>query len=314
MQKFKIIIPERMTGERIDIAIAQMLPDYSRSKISAYIKSAKMLINDNTFMPKDIVRGDEIISFSYSDNKTTKWLATEMPLKIVFEDDDIMLIDKPVGVVTHPGAGNLHNTLANGLLFYKADLSKLDRAGIVHRLDKNTSGLMVVAKTAKAQKYLTQQLQNHRVLREYKAIVYGNIISGGTIDKAIARDSRDRKKQSINNNGKQAKTHYRIIERFANHTYIKVILETGRTHQIRVHMAHIGYPLVGDFIYGGKLKFPKKADYELKQGLKNFNRQALHSAKLELNHPINNTNIHFESALPNDMAQLLDVLRLYDSV
>lgn len=312
MNKFKIIIPKRMAGERIDNAISQMLPDYSRSKISAYIKSGNMLIQDNCFMPKNIVKGNEIVSFTYLENQSNKWLAEEIPLQIVFEDDDIMIINKPAGMVVHPGAGNLQNTLANGLLFYNVNASNLDRAGIVHRLDKNTSGVMVVAKSPKAQKYLTEQLQTHSVLREYRAIVYGNIIAGGAIDKAIARDSKDRKKQSINANGKEAKTHYRVIERFANHTYIKIVLETGRMHQIRVHMSHIGYPLVGDSIYGGKLKFPKKADYELKQALKFFNRQALHSVKITLTHPINNTNISYKSSIADDMTELLNVLRLYD--
>lgn len=314
MQNLQIIIPERMAGIRIDSAIAQMLLDFSRSKIADYIKSGKMLIDGNKFMPKDIAKGKEIISFSYIDDNNTKWLATKIAINVVFEDSHIMIIDKPAGLVTHPGAGNTNNTLANGLLFYNPDLVKLDRAGIVHRLDKNTSGLMVVAKTMKAQKYLTQELQYHRVIREYRAVVYGNIIAGATINEPIARDSRDRKKQTVSINGKEAITNYRVIKRFANHTYIKILLQTGRTHQIRVHMSHIGYPLVGDFVYGGRLKFPKKANDELKKSLKGFNRQALHSAKLELNHPITGQLLKFESSIAEDIKHLLDSLQINDAV
>ena len=218
----------------------------------------------------------------------------------------------PFGLVTHPGAGNREGTLANALLHYNADLSKLDRAGIVHRLDKNTSGLMVVAKNPKTQKYLVEQFQTHSVEREYSAIVYGNMISGGTVNEPIGRDPKDRIKQAIRINGKDAVTHYRVIDRYANHTHLKAILETGRTHQIRVHLSHIGHPLIGDQIYGGRVRFPKKASEDLKNALKSFERQALHSKKLTLTHPKTGNLMSWKAVLPEDMKQLLKVLNSFD--
>ena len=215
-------------------------------------------------------------------------------------------------MVTHPGIGNWDGTLANALLYYDSNLSKIDRAGIVHRLDKNTSGLMVVAKNAKSQKYLVDQLQSHSVVREYSAIVYGHMISGGTVDYPIGRDPRDRVKQSVSNNGKESITHYRVMDRFLNHTHVKAILETGRTHQIRVHLAYIGHPLIGDPLYGGHVRFPKKASPELKDALRSFQRHALHSKKLTLIHPVSGKSMTWKVELPNDMKELINCLNSFD--
>jgi len=313
MEVLKILIPERMTGERIDAVIARMLPQYSRSKISAWIKAGDVLINQQTFKPKDKSKGDEIVEVTLKQSENIRWIAEDIPLEVVFEDDDIIIINKPVGLVTHPGAGNWKGTLANGLLAYDSELFKLDRAGIVHRLDKNTSGLMVVARSEKAQKHLVEQLQTHTVSREYSVIVYGHMISGGTIDKPIGRDSRDRIKQAVSESGKAALTHYRVIDRFAHHTHVKAILETGRTHQIRVHLSHIGYPLIGDPMYGGKIRFPKKADEVLKDALKGFKRQALHAKKLTISHPISGETMSWKAPLPDDMIALLGVLSEFDA-
>jgi 23S rRNA pseudouridine1911/1915/1917 synthase len=313
MEKLKIIIPERMTGERIDAAIARMLPEYSRSKITTWIKAGDVLINRQKFKPKDRAKGDEIVEVTLKQSENIRWIAEDIPLEVVFEDDDIIIINKPVGLVTHPGAGNWKGTLANGLLFYDPGLLKLDRAGIVHRLDKNTSGLMVVARSEKAQKNLVEQLQTHTVSREYSAIVYGHMISGGSIDEPIGRDSRDRIKQAVTESGKDALTHYRVIDRFAHHTHVKAILETGRTHQIRVHLSHIGYPLIGDPMYGGKIRFPKKADEALKSALKDFKRQALHAKKLTIVHPISGETMFWKAPLPDDMIALLGVLSEFDA-
>jgi 23S rRNA pseudouridine1911/1915/1917 synthase len=236
----------------------------------------------------------------------------DIPLNVVFEDEDIIVLNKAVGLVTHPGAGNWSGTLANALLHYEPKLAILDRAGIVHRLDKNTSGLMVVARNEKSQKYLVEQLQTHSVSREYSAIVYGYMVAGGTIDEPISRDAKDRVKQAVSSHGKEAVTHYRVIDRYQNHTHVKVILETGRTHQIRVHLSHIGYPLIGDPMYGGKVRFPKKADTVLKEALVNFKRQALHARKLTLTHPISGELMSWKAPLPEDMLALLDVLSAYD--
>ncbi|MDC0239617.1 23S rRNA pseudouridine(1911/1915/1917) synthase RluD [Candidatus Thioglobus sp.] len=312
MEKLKIIIPERMTGQRLDVALSEMLPDYSRSKITDWIKSGEALINHKTFKPKDKVNGSQMVELTISQKQNNDWVGEDIPLQVVFEDEDIIVLNKAVGIVTHPGAGNWSGTLANALLYYEPKLATLDRAGIVHRLDKNTSGLMVVARNEKSQKYLVEQLQTHSVSREYSAIVYGHMVSGGTIDNPISRDTKDRVKQAVSSDGKEAVTHYRVIDRYQNHTHVKVILETGRTHQIRVHLSHIGHPLIGDTMYGGKARFPRKADAILKEALVNFKRQALHARKLTLTHPVSEELMSWKSPLPEDMLALLDVLNDYD--
>jgi len=313
MDAITIIIPERMAGERIDAAMSEMLPDYSRSKITVWIKLGDALINNKTFKPKDRVSGNETIQLMLSQKQSNQWLAEKIPLNIVYEDEDIIVINKQFGLVTHPGAGNWTGTLANALLHYDPSLSKLDRVGIVHRLDKNTSGLMVIARSEKSQKYLVEQIQNHSVDREYSAIVYGHMIAGGTVDEPIGRDSRDRLKQAVSERGKEAITHYRVIDRFKSHTHVKAILETGRTHQIRVHLSYVGHSLVGDPIYGGRVRFPKKASEDLKDALYNFKRQALHSKKLTLTHPISGELMSWKAPVPEDMVQLLEVLKKFDS-
>ena len=312
MEKLKIIIPERMTGQRLDVALSEMLPDYSRSKITAWIKSGEALINHKPFKPKDKVNGSEMVELTISQKQNNDWVGEDIPLNVIFEDDDIIVLNKAVGLVTHPGAGNWSGTLANALLHYEPKLATLDRAGIVHRLDKNTSGLMVVSRNEKSQKYLVEQLQKHSVSREYSAIVYGHMVAGGTIDEPIGRDTKDRVKQAVSSHGKEAVTHYRVIDRYQNHTHVKAILETGRTHQIRVHLSHIGYPLMGDPMYGGKVRFPKKADVILKEAIVNFKRQALHARKLTLTHPISGELMSWKAPLPEDMLALLDVLSAYD--
>ena len=313
MEKIQIIIPKRMSGQRLDSSLSELLPHFSRSKINNWIKSGQASINNKSFKPKDKASGNEIISLIMDQQENNSWISENIPLDIVYEDKDIIVINKRVGLVTHPGAGNWNGTLANALLHYDSYLSKIDRAGIVHRLDKNTSGLMVVAKNAKSQKYLVEQLQSHSIAREYSAIVYGHIISGGTLEYPIGRDPRNRIKQSVTNNGKKSITHYRVINRFLNHTHVKAILETGRTHQIRVHLAHIGHPLIGDPLYGGRVRFPKKASPELKDALKSFDRHALHSKKLSLIHPETGKSMSWKVELPNDMKELIDSLSSFDS-
>jgi 23S rRNA pseudouridine1911/1915/1917 synthase len=253
-----------------------------------------------------------MVILSLNKKQNNDWLAENIALNVVFEDEDIIIINKPFGLVTHPGAGNWNGTLANALLYYDTQLSKLDRAGIVHRLDKNTSGLMVIARNEKSQKYLVEQLQSHSVVREYSAIVYGHMISGGSVNDPIGRDPKDRTKQAVSSNGKDATTHYRVIERFKSHTHVKAILETGRTHQIRVHLSHIGYPLLGDPMYGGRVRFPKKASEILKESLLGFKRQALHSKKLTLNHPSTGELMSWKAPLADDMLELLDILNEFD--
>ncbi len=312
MKSLNIIIPERMKGNRLDISLAEMMPNCSRSKIASWIKTGDASINGQKFKPKDKANGGEVIFLTLKQNQINQWVAENIPLDVVYEDEDIIVINKAFGLVTHPGAGNWNGTLANALLHYNSDLSKLDRVGIVHRLDKNTSGLMMVAKNPKSQKYLVEQLQTHSVEREYSAIVYGHMISGGTVNEPVGRDSKDRIKQAVSKNGKEAVTHYRVINRFKNHTYVKAVLETGRTHQIRVHLSHIGHPLVGDPLYGGRVRFPKKASQELKDSLRGYSRQALHSKKLTLKHPESGESMTWKIDLPEDMKELLSVLNSFD--
>ncbi|WXU00658.1 MAG: Ribosomal large subunit pseudouridine synthase D [Catillopecten margaritatus gill symbiont] len=316
MSHLNIIIPDRLIGQRIDSALAIMLPDYSRSKITAWIKAGNAFIRDKTFKPKDKVLGGEIVALEIKKEKSNDWLGEEIPLDVVYADEDIIVVNKPVGLVTHPGAGNWTGTLANALLHFDPSLAQLDRAGIVHRLDKNTSGLMVVARSELAQKKLVENFQEHSIDREYSAIVYGHMISGGTVEAPIGRDPKDRIKQAVveEGEGKEAITHYRVIDRFANHTHIKAILETGRTHQIRVHLSHIGHPLLADPMYGGKIRFPKKADEVLKDALKDFKRQALHSKKLTLTHPITEEIMSWKAPLPQDMQTLIKTLQKHDPV
>jgi len=309
----KIIIPDRLIGSRLDAAISEMLPELSRNKITSWIKSGEILIDSNRFKPKEKVSGGEIIEMNVSLEENTHWIAEDIKLDIVFEDEEILILNKPSGLVTHPGAGNTHGTLANGILFARPELNQLDRAGIVHRLDKDTSGLMVVSKTEPAKLSLIKQLESHSVSREYSAIVYGSMVTGGMVNEPIGRDSANRQKQAVTKGGKPAVTHYRVIEKFKNFTLIKAILETGRTHQIRVHMSHIGHPLLGDFTYGGKVKFPKGASDELKQAIKNFPRQALHAKKLSITHPKDNKEISWKSKLPEDLDNMINILRKYDS-
>ena len=309
----KVIIPKRFKGHRIDSAMAKMLPNFSRSKITSSIKAGVVLLNGHKFKPKDKASGDEIVYFNIKQNQTNQWDAEDIPIDLVYEDEDIIVINKPAGLVTHPGASNWNGTLANAILHYDPNLSNLDRAGIVHRLDKNTSGLMVVAKNTTSQKYLVEQLQSHSVVREYSAIVYGHMISGGTINHPIGRDQRDRIKQSVLSNGKESITHYRIIGRFMNHTHVKAILETGRTHQIRVHLSYVGHPLIGDPLYGGRVRFPKNARPELKDALRSFDRHALHSKKLTLLHPETGISMSWKVEPPNDMKELINCLNTFDS-
>jgi 23S rRNA pseudouridine1911/1915/1917 synthase len=305
LSAWTFIIPLRFKGERVDFVLAQMLPKLSRSKISTLIKTKQATIKGKAFKAKDRVAGGEIINLEYQEQNTTNWVASDIKLDIVFEDDDIIVINKPAGLITHPGSGNPEGTLANALLNHNPELSKVDRVGIVHRLDKDTSGLLVVAKNNISQQHLIKQLQQRTVKREYNAICYGHLIAGGIIDEPIGRDSRVRTKQAVSESGKEAITHFRIIQKFNDFTLVKLLLETGRTHQIRVHMSHIGYPLVGDSTYGRGLSLPKGASDELKDVLKNFTRQALHAKKLEFVHPTTNNLVHFKAELPDDMQQLL---------
>ncbi len=304
------VVPEHCARKRIDAVLVELFPDYSRSRLQNWIKSGKVLLDGEVPKAKDKVIGDETIEIFLEPEAHSEACEPQaMDLDVVYQDDDLIVINKPVGMVVHPAAGHYDGTLQNGLLHFDPSLIEVPRAGIVHRLDKDTSGLLVVARNLKSHKVLIEQLQARSVHREYQAIVCGVMTAGGTVDQPIGRHPRDRKRMGVREDGKEAITHYRVIDRFRGHTHVRVNLETGRTHQIRVHMAYIQFPLVGDTVYGGRLKLPKGATEELKQALRGFNRQALHAGGLGLIHPSTQQEVEWQADLPEDMTQLLQVLK-----
>jgi len=306
--KLNIIVPENLTGKRLDQALAILLPDYSRARMQSWIKTGQVTVDDKILKSNARVHANQKIIINAVMFNEENWEAQDIPLNIVYEDEAVIIINKPVGLVVHPAVGNPDKTLVNALLNHAPELAVLPRAGIIHRLDKDTSGLLIVARSLKAHAKLVAELQERKIKREYEAIVNGVMTAGGTIDMPIGRHSRDRKRMAVTDSGKAAVTNYRIIQKFRFHTYVKVFLQTGRTHQIRVHMAHINYPIVGDQIYGGRLKLPPKISSELMHILQNFKRQALHACRLELVHPITNKTMEWQAPLPNDMQQLLQAL------
>jgi 23S rRNA pseudouridine1911/1915/1917 synthase len=301
-------VPEQLAGMRLDQCLAEIFPDYSRSKLQAWIKADRVRVNGETLKAKDKLDGGEEISLDAEAEVVLESEAEDIPLDIVYEDDSILIINKPVGLVVHPAAGNWHGTLVNALLNHDETLNTLPRAGIVHRLDKDTSGLLMVAKTLQAHHSLTEQLQERSITREYLALVKGWMTAGGTIDEPIGRHPVDRKRNAVREDGKPAITHYRLEQRFKRHTLVRVKLETGRTHQIRVHMAHINYPLVGDQVYGGRFQMPANCGEQLAEALRGFRRQALHAAKLGLVHPQTGEYCEWEQPMPDDMQQLVQAL------
>jgi 23S rRNA pseudouridine1911/1915/1917 synthase len=297
------LVPAELAGKRFDQALAEMFPEFSRSRLSEWIKAGDALLDGAAVRPRDPVRGGEPITLSVRMEVETRAEAENIPLDLVYEDADVLVVNKPAGLVVHPGAGNPRGTLVNALLNFDPRLAELPRAGIVHRLDKDTSGLMVVARSLRAHAALVEQLSEREVHRQYVAVVVGPMIAGGTVNAPIGRHATDRVRQAVvrEGQGRDAKTHYRVRERFR--------LETGRTHQIRVHMAHVKHPLIGDPLYGGSFKLPKGATPELAEALRGFKRQALHAEKLVFVHPVSGESISTESPLPADMQALIAVLR-----
>ncbi len=306
----KIIIPEEYAGLRLDQALAKLFPQYSRSRLKQWLENEKIFVNQEVNRrPRDKVQGGEVIEIHAELEDVIAHQAEAIALDIIYEDEAIIVLNKSAGMVVHPAAGQHNSTLLNALLYHAPKLAKLPRAGIVHRLDKDTSGLLVIAKTLEAHTSLVQQLQKRKISREYCAIVLGLLISGGTVDAPIGRHPRQRIKMAVVESGKPAVTHYRILEKFQDHTYLSVKLETGRTHQIRVHMAHIHHPIVGDQTYAGRMRLPKGASDRLIDELRNFKRQALHASQLGLHHPISGEWMTWQAELPEDMQELLEALR-----
>jgi 23S rRNA pseudouridine1911/1915/1917 synthase len=306
-------VPVNLHGERFDQAAAALFPGYSRSRLQAWIKKGDLCCEGEIRRPRDKVEEGFELSLDTELAPEVDWQPEAVTLDMLYEDSEILVLNKPAGMVVHPAAGHAAGTLVNALLAHAPELAQLPRAGIVHRLDKDTSGLMVVARTLSAHHHLVEQLQARTVSREYSAICVGVLTGGGTIDEPIGRHPRQRKKMAVVPvGGKSAITHYRVDERFGHHTSIKVKLETGRTHQIRVHMAHRHYPLVGDPAYGGRPRIPRNASAELIEALRAFRRQALHARALGLIHPASGEDMHFQCDLPQDLVSLLQVLRSED--
>jgi 23S rRNA pseudouridine1911/1915/1917 synthase len=306
-------VPTDLGGARLDQAAASLFPEYSRSRLQAWIKRGELLVGGSQRRPRDKVVAGERLAVSAELEQEVGWQPQDIDLDIVYEDDSILVLNKPAGLVVHPAAGHADGTLVNALLAHAPELSQLPRGGIVHRLDMETSGIMVVARSLAAHHHLVEQLQARTVGREYAGVCVGAMTGGGTVDAPIGRHPRQRKKMAVLSiGGKTAITHYRVLERFAHHTHIAVRLETGRTHQIRVHMAHRHYPLIGDPTYGGRPRIPKGASEALIGALRGFPRQALHARVLDLVHPGSGEEMRFECPLPADMVALLETLRRED--
>lgn len=302
-------VPDSMAGRRFDAVLAELFPEYSRSRLAAWVKSGDVLLDGASVRPREPVRaGQEVLLTAVLEAQVSAG-PEDIPLTVLYEDAEVLVIDKPAGLVVHPGAGNHSGTLVNALLFRDPAIAAVPRAGIVHRLDKDTSGVMVVARTLQAQAALVAQLSAREVHRQYLAVVVGALVSGGTVEAPIDRHPRDRLRMAVREDGREATTHYRLAERFRAHTALECRLETGRTHQIRVHMAHLKHPIVGDPLYGGPLRLPRAASEELVEALRGFRRQALHAQVLEFIHPASGEPLRVEAPLPDDMQALLAALR-----
>ncbi len=303
-------VPEALAGRRFDAALAELFPEFSRSRLTTWIKSGDARLDGQPARPRDPVRGGETVSLQVVLEVQTHAGPEDIALQILYEDAEVIVLDKPAGLVVHPGAGNASGTLVNALLHHDPALSSLARAGIVHRLDKDTSGVMVVARTLPAHTSLVAQLSAREVHRQYLAVVVGALVSGGTADAAIDRHPRERVRMAVREDGRDAVTHYRLRERFRAHTALECRLETGRTHQIRVHMAHLKHPILGDPLYGGPLKLPKGASDALVTTLRGFRRQALHAETLEFRHPTSGEPVRCSAQVPADLQSLLEALRV----
>ena len=311
-----ITVPDELNGLRIDVVLAKLLPQYSRSQLSLWLKEGVILVNGKRLKPKEKVSAQASIelpqNWPENPDATSSSLPEDIPLNIVYEDDSLIIINKPIGLVVHPGAGNKDHTLVNALLHHAPQLNELSRAGIIHRLDKNTSGLLVIAKTLTAYTNLTRQMQAREIKRHYMALVQGHVISGGTIDTHYGRHPHNRLKMAVCVGGRQAITHYRVKKHYQQYfTYLDVTLETGRTHQIRVHMNHINHPIFGDPLYGKRPKLPAELPVEIQDKILAFKRQALHAVTLTLTHPENHETLTFTADLPEDLQNLMTTLDDY---
>ncbi|MDE2235563.1 MAG: 23S rRNA pseudouridine(1911/1915/1917) synthase RluD [Gammaproteobacteria bacterium] len=302
------LIPAELAGQRFDQALARLFPEYSRTRLTHWVRDGRVLLDERSPRPRDLVMAGQRVRLMPLDEPVAEITPEQLPLDVVYQDAALIIVNKPAHLVVHPGAGNRSGTLQNALLAFAPELVSVPRCGIVHRLDKDTSGLLAVARSIESHTRLVVQLAARRFEREYEAVVNGVMTGGGTVDAPIARHGVDRKRMSVRAGGRRAVTHYRVIKRFRAHTHVSVRLETGRTHQIRVHLAHIHHPLVGDPVYSRRLLIPADAADSLSQSLRGFKRQALHARRLGLEHPITGEFMRWEAPLPADMQSLLQAL------
>tara|TARA_B100000949_G_C14226747_1_gene427085 strand:- start:307 stop:1254 length:948 start_codon:yes stop_codon:yes gene_type:complete len=296
-------------GSRLDIVIAKEYPEYSRTHIKRWIEKGFLTLNGKQVKPRTKIMGNEIVEIRAEEEELIKDLPEDIDIDIIFEDEDLIVVNKASNLVVHPGAGNKKGTLVNGLLAYNKNLSFLPRAGIVHRLDKNTSGLLISAKNESTYINLVRQLKERLISRKYLALVVGEPISGGKIDEPLGRHPRFRTKQAVVKKGKNALTFYKIVEKYRGYSLLEASLSTGRTHQIRVHFAYLGYPIVGDNTYGGKRKFPAGISEMTREKISQFPRQALHASKLQFRHPQTGNKVSLHAPLPRDMSDLISFLK-----
>ena len=310
--QLEIVIPEKFKGKRLDLALSKLFPEYSRSRIQSWIKAGEVEVNNLKYKQRNVVNSGDIIKINTTLKSIDKHQAEHIGLDVIHEDKAIIILNKPAGLVVHPGAGNQKHTLVNALLHFDEKLDVLPRAGIIHRLDKDTTGIMIIARTIESYTYLVNELQKRNIKRNYKAIICGQLVAGGVIENKIGRHPVHRTKMAVTDKGKLATTHYRIIKKFQHYTYLDIQLGTGRTHQIRVHMNNEKHPIIGDPLYGKNTFIKKGINASLREFIKNFKRQALHAYNLEFTHPVSKKIISLKAELPDDMNNLIKILEMYD--
>jgi 23S rRNA pseudouridine1911/1915/1917 synthase len=309
IEAHSLAVPADLSGQRLDRALVALMPGYSRSRLQQWIEQGRVTLDGRVCKPREAVTTGQQIRVSLEPQRIIESGPQALPLDVVYEDAALLVINKPPGLVVHPGAGNPDGTLLNALLHYAPELAQVQRAGIVHRIDKDTSGLLVVARTLVTHTALVSALASRNIAREYEAVVWGVLTAGGKVDQPIGRDERDRKRMRVKAEARAAVTHYRVIERYRAHTHTLLLLETGRTHQIRVHMQHIRHPLVGDPVYGRRLGMPAGASAGLREALQGFRRQALHARRLALPHPVSAEPMEWRASMPPDMSELIAAMR-----
>tara|TARA_B100001250_G_scaffold60616_1_gene47306 strand:- start:1387 stop:2331 length:945 start_codon:yes stop_codon:yes gene_type:complete len=314
MEKIKLetIVPKELENKRLDLVLSKLFPSYSRSKIQSWIRAGEVIVNDLNYKQRDTVRYGDVIKINTTLRSIIKDQAEPIELNIIYKDDEIIVINKQAGLVVHPGAGNPSHTLVNALLNLDNKLKNLPRAGIVHRLDKDTTGIMVIARTIESYAFLVKELQKRNIKRNYRAVICGQLIAGGKIENKIGRHPTYRTKMAVNSKGKLATTHYKIIKKYQHYTYLDIQLGTGRTHQIRVHMNSIKHPVIGDPLYGKNTFIKKGISASLREHIKSFKRQALHAYNLEFTHPSKKKIVRYKAELPDDMKKLIETLEIND--